>query len=74
MTLRPQANEAFDKALAHADAGQVASYRSKADDATAPYFCVSPKARTELRVRAGHELKVVVPQDDLDSQRFCIAE
>lgn len=30
------------------------------------WICVSPKAGTELRVRAGHELKVVVPQDDLD--------
>lgn len=30
------------------------------------WICVSPKAGTELRVRAGHELKVVVPQNDLD--------
>jgi 7-carboxy-7-deazaguanine synthase len=30
------------------------------------WICVSPKAGTELRVRAGHELKVVVPQDELD--------
>ena len=30
------------------------------------WICVSPKAGTELRLRAGHELKVVVPQDDLD--------
>lgn len=30
------------------------------------WICVSPKAGTELRVRAGHELKVVVPQDALD--------
>jgi 7-carboxy-7-deazaguanine synthase (Cx14CxxC type) len=30
------------------------------------WICVSPKAGTELRVRAGHELKVVAPQEDLD--------
>lgn len=30
------------------------------------WICVSPKAGAELRVRAGHELKVVVPQDELD--------
>lgn len=30
------------------------------------WICVSPKAGTELRVHAGHELKVVVPQDGLD--------
>jgi 7-carboxy-7-deazaguanine synthase len=30
------------------------------------WICVSPKAGTELRLRAGSELKVVVPQDGLD--------
>jgi 7-carboxy-7-deazaguanine synthase (Cx14CxxC type) len=33
------------------------------------WICVSPKAGTELRIRSGNELKVVVPQDgqDLDA-------
>lgn len=30
------------------------------------WICVSPKAGTELRLRSGSELKVVVPQDGLD--------
>jgi 7-carboxy-7-deazaguanine synthase (Cx14CxxC type) len=30
------------------------------------WVCVSPKAGASLAVRAGHELKVVVPQDGLD--------
>lgn len=30
------------------------------------WVCVSPKAGAELKVRSGHELKVVVPQDKLD--------
>jgi 7-carboxy-7-deazaguanine synthase len=30
------------------------------------WICVSPKAGTTLRIRAGDELKVVVPQDGLD--------
>ena len=30
------------------------------------WICVSPKAGTELRIRAGSELKVVVPQEGLD--------
>lgn len=34
------------------------------------WICVSPKAGTELRVRAGHELKVVVPQPDLDLDKL----
>ncbi|HEX7889457.1 MAG TPA: 7-carboxy-7-deazaguanine synthase [Ramlibacter sp.] len=34
------------------------------------WICVSPKAGTELRIRAGHELKVVVPQDGLDLEEL----
>lgn len=30
------------------------------------WVCVSPKAGADLKVRSGHELKVVVPQDKLD--------
>jgi 7-carboxy-7-deazaguanine synthase (Cx14CxxC type) len=30
------------------------------------WVCVSPKAGTDLRIRAGSELKVVVPQEGLD--------
>ena len=30
------------------------------------WVCVSPKGRAELVLRTGHELKVVVPQDDLN--------
>lgn len=30
------------------------------------WVCVSPKANTQLKVREGRELKVVVPQPDLD--------
>lgn len=30
------------------------------------WLCVSPKARTSLKIRAGHELKVVVPQSGID--------
>jgi 7-carboxy-7-deazaguanine synthase len=30
------------------------------------WICVSPKANTQLRIRTGSELKVVVPQDGLD--------
>ncbi|MCM3564749.1 7-carboxy-7-deazaguanine synthase [Hydrogenophaga intermedia] len=30
------------------------------------WLCVSPKARTSLKIRAGHELKVVVPQFGMD--------
>lgn len=34
------------------------------------WICVSPKANTELRIRAGSELKVVVPQDGLDLEEL----
>jgi 7-carboxy-7-deazaguanine synthase len=34
------------------------------------WLCVSPKAQTELRVRAGSELKLVYPQGDLDPESF----
>jgi 7-carboxy-7-deazaguanine synthase len=34
------------------------------------WICVSPKANTELRLRAGSELKVVVPQDGLDLEEL----
>jgi 7-carboxy-7-deazaguanine synthase (Cx14CxxC type) len=30
------------------------------------WLCVSPKVRTFLKIRAGHELKVVVPQPGID--------
>jgi predicted dinucleotide-binding enzyme len=33
-------------ALAHADAGQIASYRAEADEAARPYFVQQPKGRT----------------------------
>ena len=34
------------------------------------WICVSPKANTDLRIRAGSELKVVVPQDGLDLEEL----
>ena len=34
------------------------------------WLCVSPKAHTELRVRAGSELKLVYPQAGLDPESF----
>ena len=34
------------------------------------WICVSPKAGTQLRIRAGSELKVVVPQDGLDLEQL----
>jgi 7-carboxy-7-deazaguanine synthase len=34
------------------------------------WLCVSPKAGTELRVRAGHELKLVYPQPDAPPEDF----
>lgn len=34
------------------------------------WVCVSPKAGTELRVRAGSELKLVFPQEGVDPQAF----
>jgi 7-carboxy-7-deazaguanine synthase (Cx14CxxC type) len=34
------------------------------------WICVSPKANTALRIRAGSELKVVVPQDGLDLEEL----
>jgi 7-carboxy-7-deazaguanine synthase (Cx14CxxC type) len=34
------------------------------------WVCVSPKADTLLAIRAGHELKLVYPQDGVDPQRF----
>lgn len=34
------------------------------------WVCVSPKAGTDVKVRTGHELKVVVPQDTLDLEEL----
>jgi len=34
------------------------------------WICVSPKADTEIVVRAGDELKLVYPQTDVDPERF----
>jgi 7-carboxy-7-deazaguanine synthase len=34
------------------------------------WICVSPKAGTELRVRSGHELKLVFPQDGAPPETF----
>ena len=34
------------------------------------WVCVSPKAGTELTLRAGNELKIVIPQDGLDPASF----
>lgn len=34
------------------------------------WICVSPKGSTELKVRAGHELKLVFPQEDAAPERF----
>jgi 7-carboxy-7-deazaguanine synthase (Cx14CxxC type) len=39
---------------------------TRAVPAGVDWVCVSPKAGAELVVRSGHELKVVVPQPDLD--------
>jgi 7-carboxy-7-deazaguanine synthase (Cx14CxxC type) len=34
------------------------------------WLCVSPKANAKLRLRSGHELKLVYPQDGADPSRF----
>ena len=34
------------------------------------WLCVSPKAGAELRIRAGHELKLIFPQTGADPQQF----
>jgi 7-carboxy-7-deazaguanine synthase len=34
------------------------------------WICVSPKAGTQLRVRSGHELKLVYPQADAPPEEF----
>ena len=34
------------------------------------WICVSPKARAQLRLRHGNELKLVFPQPDLDPESF----
>lgn len=34
------------------------------------WICVSPKARTEVVIREGNELKLVFPQQDLDPSNF----
>jgi 7-carboxy-7-deazaguanine synthase (Cx14CxxC type) len=34
------------------------------------WLCVSPKAGTELRIRSGHELKLVYPQSDAPPEAF----
>jgi 7-carboxy-7-deazaguanine synthase len=34
------------------------------------WLCVSPKATSELVIQAGHELKLVFPQDDAPPERF----
>ena len=34
------------------------------------WICVSPKATAELKIRAGHELKLVYPQADAPPERF----
>jgi 7-carboxy-7-deazaguanine synthase len=35
------------------------------------WICVSPKAGTQLRIRAGHELKLVYPQPAAPPEAFC---
>jgi 7-carboxy-7-deazaguanine synthase (Cx14CxxC type) len=35
------------------------------------WICVSPKANTDLRIRSGHELKLVYPQADAPPEAFC---
>src|ERR1039457_1091261 len=34
------------------------------------WICVSPKARTEIRLRSGHELKLVFPQDGASPELY----
>ena len=34
------------------------------------WICMSPKAGTEIKLRAGSEIKVVYPQEDLDPDKF----
>lgn len=34
------------------------------------WLCVSPKGSSELRLRSGHELKLVYPQDDVDPASY----
>jgi 7-carboxy-7-deazaguanine synthase len=34
------------------------------------WICVSPKANTELRIKSGHELKLVFPQPDAPPENF----
>jgi 7-carboxy-7-deazaguanine synthase len=35
------------------------------------WICVSPKGSTDLRIRSGHELKLVYPQADAPPEAFC---
>lgn len=34
------------------------------------WTCVSPKSRTKIKVKAGHELKIVYPQKDLEPEDY----
>ena len=34
------------------------------------WICMSPKANTEIKLKKGHEIKVIFPQESLDPEKF----
>jgi len=66
-----QVDEALVEAL-HAQGFEIAVETNGTMEAPAglDWICVSPKAGNPLRLRAGNELKVVVPQDGLDLEEL----
>lgn len=66
-----QLDPALVKAL-HAAGFEIALETNGTREAPAglDWICVSPKAGTELRLRAGDELKLVYPQPEAEPERF----
>ena len=36
------------------------------------WICMSPKANTEIKLKKGHEIKVIFPQESLDPEKFLL--
>ena len=36
------------------------------------WICMSPKANTEIKLKKGHEIKVIFPQESLDPEKFSL--
>jgi 7-carboxy-7-deazaguanine synthase len=65
----------LDDTLVHALHGRGFEIAIETNGTLAPpagidWICVSPKAATELRLRSGHELKLVYPQEQAMPERF----